>query len=79
MELETKPIEFVLPYTQSDVKPDIYTELLLIFGVDISHRNYWVIKLPKNVYGLRRGPAQEVPFLYTPSNLSEIQSCRSTI
>ena len=28
---------------------------------------------------LRRGPAQDVPFFYTPSNLSALQSCKSII
>ena len=27
----------------------------------------------------RRGPAQDVPFLYTRSHLSEVQSCKSII
>ena len=27
----------------------------------------------------RRGPAQDVPFFYTPSNLSRLQSCKSII
>ena len=27
----------------------------------------------------RRGPAQDVPFFYTPSQLSELKSCKSIV
>ena len=38
----------------------------------------FLVKVAKQ-YRLRQGPAQEFPFFYTPSYLSELQSCKSII
>ena len=42
-----------MAYTQADAKSEIYMDLPLCFGVDISHPRDWVIRLDKNLYGLK--------------------------
>ena len=42
--------------------------------------NVWVTLPVSTAVSIRRGPAQDVPFFYTPSHLrSELQSCKSMI
>ena len=38
-----------------------------------------VVDNEPNIYSSRRGPAQDAPFFYTPSHLSELQSCKSIL
>ena len=49
--LRTKSVDFVLAYTQADVKSEIFMELPIGFGVERSHPREWVIRLYKNLYG----------------------------
>ena len=51
--LHTKSVDFVLAYNQTDVKSEIYMDLPLGFVVDISHPREWVIRIDKNLYGLK--------------------------
>ena len=41
-ELHTKSVDFVLAYTQADVKSEIFMELPIGFGVEGSHPKEWV-------------------------------------
>ena len=51
--LHTKSVYFVLAYTQSDVKSEIYMDIPLVFGVDGDHPIEWVIRLENNLYVLK--------------------------
>ena len=49
-------------------------------GVFPHNSHTWGFRMPHKIEGLLwRGPAQDVPFFYTPSHLSELQSCKSII
>ena len=50
-EIHTKSVDFVLAYTQADVKSEIYMEIFLGFLVYVDQPIEWVIKLDKNLYG----------------------------
>ena len=57
--LESKAIDFVLAFPQADLKEDIWMNLPIYFQVDgqteaDSDRHY-VLKLNKNLYGLKKG------------------------
>ena len=52
-ELHTKSVDFVLAYTQADVKTDIFMELHICFGVEGACPRELVIRLDKNIYGLK--------------------------
>ena len=52
-EIHTKSVDFVLAYTQADVKTEIFIEIPIGFGVEGSHPKEWVISLDKNIYGLK--------------------------
>ena len=51
--LHTKSVDFVLAYTQADVESEIYMVLPLGFGVYGSHPIEWVIRIYKNLCGLK--------------------------
>ena len=46
-ELHVKSVNFVLVYTQADVKIWIFMELPIGFGVEGKHPREWVIRLDK--------------------------------
>ena len=57
--LESKAIDFVLAFPQADLKEDIWMQLPIGFQIDgrtetESDRHY-VLKLNKNLYGLKQG------------------------
>ena len=52
-ELHTKSVYFVLACTQADVKSEIFMGLQLGFGVEGEHPRECVIRLDKNLYGLK--------------------------
>ena len=47
-ELRTNSIDFLLAYTKADVKPEIFTELPIGFGVEGSHPIELIIRIYKN-------------------------------
>ena len=49
----TKSVDFVLAYTNSGVKLEIYVEIPLGLVVDGYHPREWVIRLYKNLCGLK--------------------------
>ena len=49
-ELHTKPVDFVLAYTQANVKSDVFMELPIWFGFEGNHPREWVIILDINLY-----------------------------
>ena len=52
-ELRTNSIDFLLAYTKADVKPEIFTELPIGFGVEGSHPIERIIRLDKKIYGIK--------------------------
>ena len=52
-ELHTRPVDFVLAYTQADAETEIFMKLPIGFGVEGTHHREWVIRLDKNFYGLK--------------------------
>ena len=52
-ELYTKSVDFVLAYTQADAKTEIFMETPIFFVVEGAHPREWVIRLDKNLYGLK--------------------------
>ena len=53
VDLHANPVDFFLAYTQADVKTEIFVELSICFGIEGSHLREWVIRLDKNLYGLK--------------------------
>ena len=51
-EIHNKSV-FFLAYTHDDVKTEILMELPIGFGVEGAHPIEWVIRLDKNLYGLK--------------------------
>ena len=51
-DIHTKSVDFVMSYTQADVKTEIFMELPIYFVVEEAHHIEWVIILDKNLYGL---------------------------
>ena len=51
--LHTKSVYFFLSYTKADVKSWIYIDTPLFFGVDGTQPKEWVIRIDKNLYGLK--------------------------
>ena len=58
--LDSKAIDFVLSFPQSDLEEDIWMYLPIGFQVDghteASSERRFLLKLNKNVYGLKQGP-----------------------
>ena len=52
-ELHTKSVDFVLAYTQADVKSEIFMKLPIGFGVEGAHPKEWFTRLEKILYGLQ--------------------------
>ena len=52
-ELHAMSVDFVLAYTQSDVKSEIFMELPIGFGVEGYHTREWFVIIYKNLYGLK--------------------------
>ena len=52
-DIHTKSVDFVLDYTQSGVKSEIFMELPIGFGIEGAHPREWVIRLDKNLFGLK--------------------------
>ena len=50
-ELQTKSVYFVLAYTQSDVKTEIFMELPIGFGVEVAHLREWIIRPEQKIFG----------------------------
>ena len=46
-------IDFVLVYTQTDLKAEIFMELHIGFGVEGGHHREWVIRLDKKLYAIK--------------------------
>ena len=46
-------MDFVLAYTQDDAKSEIYMDPSFGFGVYGAHTREWIIRLDKNLYGLK--------------------------
>ena len=53
IELDTKSIDFVLSYTHTDVKSEIFMELPIVFGVEGSQPIEWFIIIFKNLHVLK--------------------------
>ena len=57
--LDSKAIDFVLAFTQADLKEDIWMQLLVGFQIDgqteAESEKCYVLKLNKNLYGLKQG------------------------
>ncbi len=52
--LESRSIDFVLAFPQAPLEEEVFTELPYGFGVDDAYRRKYVIKLKKNLYGLKQ-------------------------
>ena len=50
-ELQTKSVYFVLAYTQSDVKTEIFMELPIGFEVEVAHLREWIIRPEQKIFG----------------------------
>ena len=50
IKLHTKLVDFVLSYTQADVKTEVFMKLPISFGVEGCHPREWVILPDKNLY-----------------------------
>ena len=57
--LESKVIDFVLAFSQADLKEDIWIQLLIGFQIngqtEAESDCYYVLKLNKNLYGVKQG------------------------
>ena len=51
--LRTKPVYFVLDYTQADLKSEIFMKIPICFVVEGAQPREWFIKLDKNLCGLK--------------------------
>ena len=52
--LESRSIDFVLAFPQAPLEEEVFTELPYGFGVDEAYKRQHVIKLKKNLYGLKQ-------------------------
>ena len=48
-EIHTKSVDFVLAYTQADIKSEIFMELLIGFRIEGSHPRSWVVRLKNSM------------------------------
>ena len=60
-DLETRSIDFVLAFPQADLDVDIYMELP--YGFDLEGRRNFILKLNKNLYGLKNASLNFYNFL----------------
>jgi hypothetical protein len=60
-DLETRSIDFVLAFPQADLDVDIYMELP--FGFDFDGKRNFILKLNKNLYGLKNASLNFFNFL----------------
>jgi hypothetical protein len=60
-DLETRSIDFVLAFPQADLDTDVYMELP--FGFDFDGRRHFILKLNKNLYGLKNASLNFFNFL----------------
>ena len=51
--LHTNYVDFVLVYTQVDVKSEIFMEFIIVFGIEGSHQRECSTRLDKNFFGMK--------------------------